>query len=220
VDDDGLSVRLPGMRLVTDDYLTDIADVAVAVVLVWELTFSGFVTTEQGAAAITALVDVGVPPLVVYAALYLGGFAVFLGLYLLAARVTVRRLDTFETPRELAVTFAPSLLAIAAGYHLAHYFGFFVSLSPMLVGALSSPLSPASNPVVLTLPAWFGGFNVAFVLLGHLLAVWVAHSQAYRTFPSRMQAVRSQFPFVAVMILYTILSLWLISLPTTSPPFL
>ncbi|KTG26601.1 hypothetical protein [Haloferax profundi] len=220
VDDDGISVRLPGMRLVTDDEVTDIADVAVTVVLVWELTFSGFVTTEQGASVIRAIVDVGVPPLLVYALVYLGGYAVFLGLYLFAARTTVRRIETFETPRALAIRFAPSLLAIAAGYHLAHYFGFFVSLSPMLVGALSSPLSPPANPVVLTLPAWFGGLNVAFVLLGHLLAVWVAHSQAYRTFPSRMQAVRSQFPFVAVMILYTILSLWLISLPTAAPPFL
>ncbi|ELZ69117.1 hypothetical protein C5B91_15475 [Haloferax sp. Atlit-10N] len=220
LDDDGLSFRLPGMRLVTDDDLTDLGDVAVAVVLVWELTFSGFVTTEQGAAAIRSLAGVGLPPLLVYGLLYLGGFAVFLGLYVLAARVTARRIDTFETPLDLAVKFAPSLLAIAAGYHLAHYVGFFVSLSPMLVGALSSPLSSPANPVVLTLPAWFGGLNVAFVLVGHLLAVWVAHSQAYRTFPSRLQAVRSQFPFVAVMILYTVLSLWLISLPTASPPFL
>ncbi|KAB1185064.1 MULTISPECIES: hypothetical protein [Haloferax] len=220
VDDDGLSFRLPGMRLVTDDEMTDIADVAVAVVLVWELTFSGFVTTEQGAGVIRAVVDAGIPPLLVYAVVYLGGFALFLGLYLLAARVTVRRIETFETSRALAVRFAPSLLAIAAGYHLAHYFGFFVSLSPMLVGALTTPLSPPANPVVLTLPSWFGGLNVAFVLLGHLVAVWVAHSQAYRTFPSRLQAIRSQFPFVAVMILYTILSLWLISLPTAPPPFL
>ncbi|MFC7205425.1 hypothetical protein ACFQJC_18085 [Haloferax namakaokahaiae] len=218
--DDGLSVRLPGMRLVTDDYVADVSDVAVAVVLVWELTFSGFVTTQQGAAVITTIVETGVPPLLVYAFFYLGGYAAFLGLFLLAARVTADRIETFETPRSLAITFAPSLVAIAAGYHLAHYFGFFVSLSPMLVGALSSPLSPPSNPVVLTLPAWFGGLNVAFVLVGHLLAVWVAHSQAYRTFPSRLQAVRSQFPFVAVMILYTMLSLWLISLPTTSPPYL
>ncbi|WP_430639571.1 hypothetical protein [Haloferax volcanii] len=220
LDDDGVSFRLPGMRLVTDDDLTDLGDVAVAVALVWELTFSGFVTTEQGAAAVRWLAGVGLPPLFVYGLLYLGGFGVFLGLYVLAARVTARRIDTFETPLDLAVTFAPSLLAIAAGYHLAHYVGFFVSLSPMLVHALSSPLSSPANPVVLTLPAWFGGLNVAFVLLGHLLAVWVAHSQAYRTFPSRLQAVRSQFPFVAVMILYTILSLWLISLPTANPPFL
>ena len=220
VTDDGLSVRLPGMRLVTDDYISDVADVAIAVVLVWELTFSGFVTTRQGASVIRTLVEAGLPSLLVYAVVYLGGFAAFLGLYLFAARVTARRIATFESPRALAVTFAPSLLAIAAGYHLAHYFGFFVSLSPMLVGALSSPLSPPANPVVLTLPSWFGGLNVAFVLVGHLLAVWVAHSQAYATFPSRLQAVRSQFAFVAVMILYTILSLWLVSLPTASPPFL
>ncbi|ELZ84817.1 hypothetical protein C453_12401 [Haloferax elongans ATCC BAA-1513] len=219
-DEDGLSVRLPGMRLVTDDEVTDLADIAVAVVLVWELTFSGFVTTEQGAAAITAVVEAGLPALVVYGVLYLGGFAAFLGLYVLASHLTVRRIETFETPRALAVRFAPSLLAIAVGYHLAHYFAFSVSLSPMLVGALTAPLSPPANPVVLTLPAWFGALNVVFVLLGHLLAVWVAHSQAYDTFPSRMQAIRSQLPFVVVMIFYTIVSLWLVSLPTASPPFL
>ncbi|AFK21398.1 hypothetical protein E6P09_16530 (plasmid) [Haloferax mediterranei ATCC 33500] len=220
LDDDGLSVRLPGMRLVTDDDFVDLADVAVTVVLVWELTFSGFVTTEQGAAGIRAAVNVGLPPLLVYALLYLGGFGVFLGLYVLAARITARRIDTFETPLSLAIRFAPPLLVIAAGYHLAHYFGFLISLSPMLVEALSSPLSSPANPIVLTLPAWFGGLNIVFILFGHLFAVWVAHSQAYRTFPSRMQAVRSQFPFVTVMILYTIISLWLISLPTASPPFL
>ncbi|ELZ97974.1 hypothetical protein C440_01963 [Haloferax mucosum ATCC BAA-1512] len=220
LDDDGLSVRLPGMRLVTDDDMTDLADIAVTVVLVWELTFSGFVTTEQGAAAIRAAVDVGVPPLVVYGLLYLGGFGVFFGLYVLAARVTARRIDTFETPLSLAVRFAPPLLVIAAGYHLAHYFGFFISLSPMLAEALMSPLSSPANPLVLTLPAWFGALNIVFILFGHLFAVWVAHSQAYRTFPSRMQAVWSQFPFVAAMILYTIISLWLISLPTATPPFI
>jgi hypothetical protein len=74
--------------------------------------------------------------------------------------------------------------------------------------------------VVLTLPAWISALNIAFVLGGHLVAIWVAHSTAYRLFPSRLQAIRSQYPFVAVMIGYTAVSLWLISLPTASPAFL
>jgi hypothetical protein len=60
---------------------------------------------------------------------------------------------------------------------------------------------------------------VAFVLLGHLLAVWVAHASAYDVFPGRLQAVRSQYPFVVVMVLYTMTSLWIVSAPSATPPF-
>jgi hypothetical protein len=226
--DGGLRLSLPGMRLVgsdgyeddSGDFVRGLDDVAVAVALVWELTYSGFVTTNRGAAVVTALVDVGLPALLVYAVLFVVGFAAFYGAYLLASRVAVRRIQTYREARELAVRFAPSLLAIAAGYHLAHYFGFFVSLTPSLVAVLASPLSAPPNPLVLTLPGWFGLLNIGFVLGGHLLAIWVAHSTAYRLFPSRMQAIRSQYPFVAVMMIYTGVSLWLISLPTQAPPFL
>ncbi|MBB6647221.1 hypothetical protein H5V44_13170 [Halobellus sp. MBLA0160] len=231
-----LTLSIPGMRLVppvgpdgdvgtasgsADDRLASgLDDVAVAVALVWELTFSGFVTTEQGAAAVRAVAAAGLPPLVIYATLFLGGFAVFYLAFLGAARVAARRVRTTRSARTLAVAFAPSLLIVAAGYHLAHYFGFFVSLSPTLAAALASPLSAPANPVVLTLPAWISALNIAFVLGGHLVAIWVAHSTAYRLFPSRLQAIRSQYPFVAVMIGYTAVSLWLISLPTASPAFL
>jgi hypothetical protein len=202
------------------DSLVGLDDVAIAVALVWELTFSGFVTTEQGAAAVRAIAGAGLPPLAIYLFLFFGGFAAFLVAFVGAARVATRRVLTTRSPRTLAVAFAPSLLIIAAGYHLAHYFGFFLSLLPSLVGALASPLSAPANPVVLTLPAWVSALNIAFVLGGHLVAIWVAHSTAYRLFPSRLQAIRSQYPFVAVMIGYTAISLWLISLPTTSPAFL
>ncbi|SEO97880.1 hypothetical protein SAMN04487948_109119 [Halogranum amylolyticum] len=217
---EGLQLHLPGMRLVEDGFVDELADVAFVVALVWELTFSGFVTTTAGASFVEGLAGLGLPPLLIYGVSYLGGFAAFLGLYLLAARFAANYLRTYRSARELAVRFAPPLLAIAAGYHLAHYFGFFVSLSPSLVTVLVSPFTPSPNPLVLSLPAWFGSLNVVFVLLGHLFAVWAAHSIAYGLFPSRLQAIRSQYSFVLVMMLYTALSLWLISLPTTQPPFL
>lgn len=56
--------------------------------------------------------------------------------------------------------------------------------------------------------------NVAFVLVSHLLAIWVAHAIAFDLSPGRLQAIRSEYPFVAVMISYTVISLWLISLPS------
>ncbi|MFC7007606.1 hypothetical protein [Halalkalicoccus salilacus] len=54
------------------------------------------------------------------------------------------------------------------------------------------------------LPERIGLVDVAFVLLGHLLAIWAARAVAFDPFPGRLQVVRSQFPFV-VMVLYTTL---------------
>ncbi|ADQ66679.1 hypothetical protein C499_02943 [Halogeometricum borinquense DSM 11551] len=200
--------------------VTGMSDIAFVIALVWELTFSGFVTTQQGVSVVRALVNAGLPPLAVYGGLYLLGFAAFFGAYVLAARISASRLQTYREARELAICFAPPLLAIAAGYHLAHYFAFFLSLSPSLFAVLSAPFSSPANPLVFTLPSWVSMLNIAFVLGGHLLAIWIAHSTAYRLFPSRLQAIRSQYPFVLVMMGYTALSLWLISLPTGSPPFI
>jgi hypothetical protein len=73
--------------------------------------------------------------------------------------------------------------------------------------------------LTLVLPGWFGLLDVAFVLVGHLLAIWAAHAVSFDVFPGRLQAIRSQYPFVLVMVLYTMLSLWLISMPTAEPAF-
>jgi hypothetical protein len=208
--DGELECRLPGAVLTeTDEF--DTADVAFAIALIWELTFSGFVNTQVGSAVLGALAGL-VPRLLVLFVFFIVGYAVFLGAFWLAARVTRNRIETYLSVRTIGVWMAPPLLAIAAGYHLAHYFWLFVSNTPVLLTLLSSPLSPPANPLVFAVPVWSNGLNIAFILVGHLLAVWVAHSRAYELFPSRLQAIRSQFPFIAVMIGYTVISLWLISL--------
>lgn len=199
--------------------IEDRSDVAIAVMLVWELTFSGFVTTTQGGAIIRTIVAGGLSPVITYLGLFVGGFMIFYAAFLFAGRIAADRLRTTWSAGDLTVAFAPSLIAIAVGYHLAHYAGFLLSLSPSLFDAVMSPFSPPSNPIVLTMPAWISALNIIFILGGHLIAIWVAHSTAYQLFPSRLQAIRSQYPFIFVMMGYTIVSLWLISLPTATPPF-
>jgi hypothetical protein len=217
--EEGLTLRPPGAAL-TDAGLADGRDeVAFVVAILWVTTYDGFVGTPLWADAARGLVGAGVPAVALYPAAMLAGYGLFLGAYWLASRYSRRTADTYLTPDAIARRFAPSLLPIAAGYHLAHFLGLFVSLSPALVAALSSPLSPPINPSVVVLPSWFGGLAVAFVLLGHLLAVWVAHASAYEVFPGRLQAVRSQYPFVVVMVLYTMTSLWIVSAPSAAPPF-
>ena len=225
---DTLQVKLPGSELTNSELITDTSDVAFVIVLIWELTYSGFITTSAGATTIETLV--GLIPLgfvsaearavLVYTMLFICGYAVFLGAYWYAGRLSRHRTGTYITARTIAFQFAPPLLAIAAGYHLAHYAGLFVSLSPALMMALTSPLSPPANPLVLSVPSWFEGLGIAFVLIGHLLAIWAAHAVAYDLFSSRLVAIRSQYPFVAVMIGYTVISLWILSLPGAIPPYL
>ena len=225
---DTLQVKLPGSELTDSELITDASDVAFVIALIWDLTYSGFITTSAGATTIETLVgfvpfgfvSVEFRAVLVYTILFISGFLVFFGAYWYAGTRSRRRTGTYITARTIAFRFAPPLLAIAAGYHLAHYAGLFVSLSPALLTALSSPLSPPANPLVLSTPLWFSGLSIAFVLVGHLLAVWAAHAAAYNLFSSRLVAIRSQYPFVAVMIGYTVISLWILSLPGAIPPYL
>lgn len=219
--EEGWSLRAPGSRLRDADVVTDASDVAFVVLLVWELTFSGFVVTPPGETVVEALVGVVVLPKLAYLLLLLAGYALFFGAFALAARRSRERATTYLTARHLALRFAPSLLAIAGGYHLAHYFAFFVSQTPSLWTALVNPLSPPAPPAFtrFVLPGWFSSLGIAFVLAGHVLAVWAAHATSFDLFPGRLQAIRSQIPFIAVMVAYTMLSLWLLSMPTGQTPF-
>ncbi|WP_440767402.1 hypothetical protein [Natronorubrum sp. DTA7] len=210
---------VPGARLRDADLVTDSSDVAFVVLLVWELTFNGFVVTRPGRRTVEGLVATGLPARVVYLALFVGGFAVALALYWLAAHLSRRTAPTYLSERVLARRFAPSLLAIAAGYHLAHYVTFVVSLSPASLAALWSPFAPPVNPTTLAVPGWMGTLEIATLLAGHVLAVWTAHAIAFDCVPGRLQAIRSQVPFVVVMVCYTALSLWLLTLPTAEPVY-
>ncbi|WP_266077720.1 hypothetical protein [Haladaptatus caseinilyticus] len=215
----GFEFQLPGARLIETKLVTGRDEVAFVVAILWVTTYDGFVATSLWADIAGVVVRGGVPPLLVYILALLGGYGLFFGVYRLASELTRTTAETYLTAGEIARRFAPSLLPIAAGYHLAHYLSYFLSLSPALFGALSNPLSPPT-PMMIILPSWFGGLNMSFVLLGHLLAVWVAHAIAYDLFPSRLQAIRSQYPLVAVMILYTMTSMWIVSQPTITPPYL
>lgn len=215
--DGTLSLRPYGARLRSGDLLGDLSGVAFVLVLIWELTYSGVVATPPGAAAVEAVASIGLPLPLVYLGLFVVGYAAFLGAYALATYRCRERAQTYVAPGYLARRFAGPLLAIAAGYHFAHYGGFLLTLAPTLVDVASNPLT-ALDASVLVLPWWFGHVEALAILVGHVLAVWLAHGTAVSTFPGRLQAIRSQYPYVAVMAAFTMASLWIVSLPTVSPP--
>ncbi|TVT95638.1 hypothetical protein [Haloferax volcanii] len=211
-DGGGLSISVPGAGLTRSRERLGADDVAFVVALLWVTTFDGLVVTVAWGGVLAAAAPV--PARLANLVGIVAGFLVFLGGYRLAARIARGTADTYVTVGFVAGWFAPALVPIAAGYHLAHFLGYVVGLAPALVAVAASPLSPPANPSVLAVPAWFGGLQLAFVVLGHLLSVWVAHARAFDLFPGRLQPLRSEYPFVAVTVGYTMASLWVVAQPT------
>jgi hypothetical protein len=54
---------------------------------------------------------------------------------------------------------------------------------------------------------------VALIVIGHVLAVIVAHVEATRRFASHRAALLSQLPMLVLMVAYTSLSLWIMAQP-------
>lgn len=216
--DDGFSVELPGSRLVHDADGATRADVWFVVALVWVTSFDGLVSTPTFAGTVRWLDDLGVPALAVYVVAVVVGYALFLGVYRLAARIGRRTAGSYVTAGTVERRFVGSLVPIAAGYHLAHFLGYFLSFVPTVEVLLLDPFTPPQAPPVAVLPGWFGSVGLAFVVLGHLLAIWVAHAIAFETFTGRLQPIRSQYPFALVMVFYTMTSMWLLGQPYVSPP--
>ena len=220
--DDGLELTAPGAALTeTDaDATTRVSEIGFVIALLWVTTFDGFVATPGWQSIAAPIVRVGVPAELAYFGAMLLGYALFFGVYWLASkRVRISGRTYLSTPR-IAAAFAPALLPIAAGYHFGHYMPYFLTQLPASIVVTLNPLSPPLGPPVLALPGWLSWLGPVSVLLGHLLAVWAAHARAFELFTGRLQPIRSQYPYVLVMVLYTITGLWLLAQPTIDAPFI
>lgn len=115
-----------------------------------------------------------------------------------------------------------SFLAIAAGYHAAHYLTTLLTAGQYTLAAFNDPLFRGDD--FLGLPAFYVsmGFltdrgimtliwNTQFALIlgAHILAVILA----LRLSPHGVQA-RVHFPLTALMVAYTVLGLWLLASPS------
>lgn len=217
--DGSLTLRIPGSGATSASWIDGRDDVALIVAIVFVTTYDGFVGTDLWQAIARPFVLAGVTPTLLYAGLLLVGFAGFYATMLLAGWLARQTTETFLTSGALVRRFTPSLLAIAAGYHFAHSIGTTLALLPTLVTTVVSPFAPPQEPLTLAVPGWFGGVGIAAVLAGHLLAIWMAHTTAYELFPDRLQAIKSQYGITAVMVLFTMIALWIVTTPGGAPPY-
>ncbi|MFI8964199.1 hypothetical protein ACIGO8_19025 [Streptomyces sp. NPDC053493] len=99
-------------------------------------------------------------------------------------------------------SFAHSLLPIALGYLVAHYFTLFVTEGPRTV-IMAAGTDNALAPAPPLGPGGLATLQVAAVVTGHVLGVVAAHDRAVRLFPPA-RAVAGQLPLFALMIAYTL----------------
>jgi hypothetical protein len=146
---------------------------------------------------------------------------IFLAAYLLASWAMVA-ITGKSTVTGVACAFVLTLVPIAVAYHLSHYFSLLVTAGQFIIPLASDPFGygwnlfgTAGYRVNLAIASpyvfWYGA--VTLVVVGHVIAVYLAHAVALREFRSRRLALLSQAPMLALMVGYTMLSLWILAQP-------
>ncbi|MGQ4488681.1 hypothetical protein ACN6LM_006154 [Streptomyces sp. SAS_281] len=120
-------------------------------------------------------------------------------LYGLCAGAT--RLVCGTPPRPLTA-FAHSLVPIALGYLVAHYFTLFATEGPRTLALAFGADRPAPPEPPLG-PGGVATLQVVAIVTGHVLGVIAAHDRSVRLMPPR-RAVIGQLPLLVLMIAYTV----------------
>jgi hypothetical protein len=147
----------------------------------------------------------------------------YLGVYLLCLAWARAVTGAKVTLQRLAGGFAFSLIPIAVAYNLTHYAPTLVGSAGLILPRLSDPLGRDWNLLGVAPPnpyqqssismgvVWHT--QVALIVIGHVVSVYLAHLVALRTFRTRREIMVSQLPLLCLMVALTAIGLWVLALP-------
>jgi hypothetical protein len=133
------------------------------------------------------------------------------------------------TPLESFTGLLPSLVPIAFGYLLAHNLEYVLVNGQLLLPLIGNPPGMDAWPLHLPfpfndsyevhhafLPSGFYWYASLIVIVAvHVYAVVIAHRHLVRVGETPSLRLRSEYPWLAAMVGYTCLSLWLLAQPLT-----
>ena len=148
----------------------------------------------------------------------------FLVVYWVFCRLMAQAAGEGPPAGELMAGFALTLVPIALAYHYAHYLGYLLIQGQSIIPLASDPFGfgwdlfgtvgyETDIGVVNARFIWV--FSVLAIVAGHIIAVFLAHIRAIRYYPTRAVVMNSQLPMLGLMVLYTVVSLWIVSRPIT-----
>jgi len=200
------------------------------------VTFDGFVETPVWAGFLDWLVeDQSIRPLLVWlqgagvdllaaiktVALLLFP-AAFIVVYLAFCAASAVIAGGSVPTSQLANTLVFSLVPIAIAYHIAHYLSYLLLAGQLIIPLISDPFGwgwdlfgTAGHVMDITVinaaTVWY--VAIFAIVSGHVIAVWLAHAMALTIYRDARLALRSQIPILVLMVLYTMVSLWILSQP-------
>jgi hypothetical protein len=221
-----LILRPPGAGLINSDDISRSLSVFV-IVMLSTVTYDGLMATplwqrvESG--LYVALPVFGDSRLAIINTVGLLVFCLaFIAVYRLVATLIANASGNRMTPDETARAFVLTLVPIAIAYLVAHYLSYFLIQGQLLIRLASDPFGFGWNlfgtahfrPDIGIIGARFVWYtSLIAIVLGHVAAVSSAHIVALRRFDDSRVAIRSQFPMLVLMIVYTMMSLWIIAQP-------
>ena len=126
-----------------------------------------------------------------------------------------------EDVKRLGRSFAHTLIPIALAYLVAHYFSAFLyQQQAQFTYILSDPLGHGSDlfgtaggginyGIVGSNTVWY--VQVGALVIGHVVALTLAHDRALKVYDNLRYASRSQYFMLAVMVGFTCFGLFLLS---------
>jgi hypothetical protein len=116
------------------------------------------------------------------------------------------------------------LLPIALAYHYAHFLSYLLIQGQQIIALASDPFGIGWDlfgtadyliNIQITSARFIWFFSIFVIVAGHIIAVYLAHVRAMRLYPTQELVVKSQLPMLGLMVVYTIVSLWIVSRPIT-----
>ena len=146
----------------------------------------------------------------------------FFLVYFFFTKLMAGSVDGQVSALEMAKLFSYSLIPIALAYNIAHYITLLLIQGQLIIPLISDPFGSGWDlfgtinyslniSIINARILWF--LSVALIVLGHILAVYLAHRVAIRTFADRSIALKTQYPMLSLMVIYTVVSLWIIAQP-------
>jgi hypothetical protein len=156
-----------------------------------------------------------------------GIWAALTAAYALSVALGARLAGPGSEARGALGAFVLSILPISIAYHFAHYLPSFLANIQYTLLALNDPLERGwdlfgwshAEPSLSFLSDYASvsiiwKLQAAAVVLGHLLAISLAHLAATKRHPGRRAAILSELPLAAFMVAYTCFGLWLLAAPS------
>ena len=198
-----------------------VATAAFVVLALATVSFDGFQDTETWANLRTEMLTFATSDVVDTVALALAP-ALF-GIVYLGFAWAIRTLSREESGViEVASAYVFSLVPIALAYNLAHFITLLLIQGQLIIPLASDPFGLGWNifgtaeyrlnlNIIGAKAVWF--ISLIAIVLGHVISVYLAHVISLRRASSSSDALRGQIPMLALMIIYTATSLWIIAQP-------